>query len=325
MYLDQARKRGDTLVLVTASDEIYAREVHRHLGIFSDVLASDGVVNMSGRKKAQALIGRFGNGGFHYIGNDWADVHVWSAGGSATIVAAPRRLIRNVQRKVPIRTIIAPARTRLLALARAMRPHQWAKNVLVFAPLIAAHGILDIGPVTATAVAFATFSLCASGIYILNDILDVEADRLHPRKKTRPFAAGELSIPFGLASAGALLFAGLLLAGLAASWKLTAILAIYIAVTTAYSTWLKREPVVDVFCTRRPVRSATGRRRCRRQHSSVDVATGVRPVLLPQSPASVKRYTELAGNGCTRPPATPRTTRCGCTRLGRAAATWQPS
>lgn len=297
-YLDQARERGDTLVLATASDELYAREVHRHLGIFSDVLASDGVVNMSGRKKAQALISRFGSGGFHYIGNDWADVHVWSAGGSATIVAAPQRLIRNVQRKVPIRKVIAPARTRLLALARAMRPHQWAKNVLVFAPLIAAHGIFRIGPVTATAVAFATFSLCASGIYILNDILDVEADRLHPRKKSRPFAAGELSIPLGLASAGALLSAGLLLAGLAASWKLTAILAIYIAVTTAYSTWLKREPVVDVFVLAglyvlRLVAGAVA--------ASIALSTWLLAFALFffLSLAFVKRYTELAGHGRT--------------------------
>ena len=296
--LETARQRGDTLVLATASDELYAREVHRHLGIFSDVVASNGVVNMSGRRKAQVLSTRFGIGGFHYIGNDWADVHVWSAGGSATIVAAPGRLIRSVRRRVPIRKIIAPTRMRLLALARAMRPHQWAKNVLVFAPLIAAHGVFNLGPAAVTAVAFVAFSLCASGIYILNDILDVDADRLHPRKKARPFAAGELSIPFGVASAGVLLTSGLLLAGFAASWKLTAILAIYIAVTTAYSSWLKREPVVDVFVLAglyvlRLVAGGVA--------ATVPLSTWMLAFALFffLSLAFVKRYIELAGHGRT--------------------------
>jgi 4-hydroxybenzoate polyprenyltransferase len=293
-----ARQRGDTIVLATASDELYAQEVNRHLRIFSDVLASDGVVNMSGRTKAQALSARFGSGCFHYIGNDWADLHVWSAGGSATVVAAPGRLIQRVARKVPIRKIIAPARTRLSALARAMRPHQWAKNVLVFAPLIAAHGIFSIGPVTATLVAFASFSLCASGIYIINDILDLEADRLHPRKKSRPFAAGELSIPFGLAFAGALLVGGLLFAGVAASWKLAIILTTYIVVTTAYSTWLKREPVVDVFVLAglyvlRLIAGAVA--------GSIPLSTWLLAFALFffLSLAFVKRYTELAGHGRT--------------------------
>ncbi len=193
---------------------------------------------------------------------------------------------------------VASPDTRLLALARAMRPHQWAKNVLVFAPLIAAHDLFHAGPATATVFAFVTFSLCASGIYILNDILDVEADRLHPRKKKRPFAAGELSIPFGLASAGFLLSGGLLLAGLAASWKLTAVLAIYIAVTTAYSTWLKREPVVDVFVLAGlyVLRLVAGGVAANIPLSTWLLAFALFFFL---SLAFVKRYTELAGNGRT--------------------------
>jgi 4-hydroxybenzoate polyprenyltransferase len=295
-YLRDARARGSLLVLATASDEIYAREVERHLGIFGDLVASDGVVNMSGRRKALALKDRYGDGQFHYVGNDWADVHVWTAGGSATIVAAPARLIRSVRRQVPIRSIIAPARTKLHALARAMRPHQWAKNVLVFAPLIAAHAIFDAPAVVASLVAFAAFSLCASAIYIVNDMLDVEADRIHPRKRTRPFAAGELSIPFGVAAATALLGAGILLAGFAASWALAGILGLYGVLTTAYSTWLKREPVVDVFVL-------AGLYVLRLVAGGVAAAIPLSNWLLAfalfffLSLAFVKRYTELAGNG----------------------------
>jgi 4-hydroxybenzoate polyprenyltransferase len=295
-YLKEARARGDVLVLATGSDELYARAVHEHLGLFTDVVASNGVVNMSGRRKADALSDRFGSGKFHYLGNDWTDLHVWSAGGSATVVAAPARLVRSLRRKVPIHGVIAPAKTRLRALARALRPHQWAKNILVFAPLVAAHDLFSLTPVVKSVVAFAAFSLCASGIYILNDILDVEADRLHPRKKTRPFAAGELSIPFGLASATVLLVTGLLLAAVGASWSLTGILAIYVLATTAYSTWLKREPVVDVFVlaglyVMRLVAGGVA--------SAIPLSTWLLAFALFffLSLAFVKRYTELAGNG----------------------------
>ncbi|HET7219739.1 MAG TPA: UbiA family prenyltransferase [Vicinamibacterales bacterium] len=297
-YLRASSARGSTLVLATGSDEIYARAVHQHLGLFDDVVASDGVVNMSGRRKAHALSARFGSGGFHYVGNDWADVHVWSAGGSATIVAAPARLIRRLRAKVPIRTVIAPARTRLRALVRALRPHQWAKNTLVFAPLIAAHDLLYAAPLIKSLIAFTAFSACASGIYILNDIVDVDADRQHPRKRTRPFAAGELSIPFGVTASGLLIAAGLFIAAVAASWSLAAILAVYIAATTAYSTWLKREPVVDVFVLAglyvlRVVAGGVA--------ASIPLSTWMLAFALFffLSLAFVKRYTELAGNGRT--------------------------
>ena len=295
-YLRESSARGSMLVLATGSDEIYARAVHQHLGIFVDVVASDGAVNMSGRRKARALSARFGSGGFHYIGNDWADVHVWSAGGSATIVAAPARLVRSLRSKVPIRSVIAPARARVLALLRAVRPHQWAKNVLVFAPLIAAHDLFSTEPLFKSLVAFAAFSACASAIYILNDIVDVDADRLHPRKRTRPFAAGELSIPFGLTSSGVLLSAGLLVAAFGASWALTGILSLYVLSTMAYSTWLKREPVVDVFVL-------AGLYVLRVVAGGVAAAIPLSTWMLAfalfffLSLAFVKRYTELAGNG----------------------------
>ena len=296
-YLRASSARGSVLVLATGSDEIYARAVHHHLGFFDHVVASDGIVNMSGRRKAHALSARFGRGGFHYIGNDWTDLHVWSAGGSATIVAAPARLVRRLKSTVPIRTVIAPAQTRLRALGRALRPHQWAKNALVFAPLIAAHDVLSRGPLVKSLIAFVAFSACASAIYILNDIVDVEADRQHPRKRTRPFAAGELSIPFGLTAAAGLLGAGLLIAAAGASWSLTAILALYVAATTAYSMSLKREPVVDVFVL-------AGLYVLRVVAGGVAAAIPLSTWMLAfalfffLSLAFVKRYIELSGNGC---------------------------
>jgi 4-hydroxybenzoate polyprenyltransferase len=133
------------------------------------------------------------------------------------------------------------------SVVRALRPHQWAKNVLVFVPFIAAHQFLRPELWLISTLTFIAFSLCASGIYVLNDIADIEADRVHPRKRTRPLAAGEISVPMGLGLAAVLLVASFTTAVVGVSWRLAAVIAVYCTITTAYSFALKREPVVDVF------------------------------------------------------------------------------
>jgi 4-hydroxybenzoate polyprenyltransferase len=130
---------------------------------------------------------------------------------------------------------------------RALRPHQWAKNVLVFVPFIAAHEFLRPDLWLIGALTFVAFSLCASAIYVLNDIADIEADRVHPRKRTRPLASGEMSVPAGLALAGVLLVASFATAIVGVSWRLALVIVVYCVITTAYSFVLKREPVIDVF------------------------------------------------------------------------------
>lgn len=130
---------------------------------------------------------------------------------------------------------------------RVLRPHQAAKNLLVFVPLIAAHEFARVDLIVASVLTFIAFSLCAPAIYIVNDICDIEADRLHPRKRTRPFAAGELSIPFGIVTAAVLLMSSFAVALIGVSGRLALMLLLYVAVTSAYSMRLKREPVVDVF------------------------------------------------------------------------------
>src|SRR5207249_4661612 len=86
----------------------------------------------------------------------------------------------------------------LKATWRALRPHQWAKNLLLFVPLVAAHRVGDPGMVAASLLAFVSFCLVASSAYILNDLLDLGADRVHARKRFRPLASGALSIPAGV-------------------------------------------------------------------------------------------------------------------------------
>jgi 4-hydroxybenzoate polyprenyltransferase len=136
---------------------------------------------------------------------------------------------------------------RVKAMLRAMRPHQWAKNLLIFVPLITSHQLGDIGKLVAALVAFVTFGMCASAIYIINDLLDIEADRAHPRKRFRPFAAGDLSVPVGVGMAAVLLSAAAAIAAATATAGYAVVLLIYLVTTTAYSVRLKREPVLDVF------------------------------------------------------------------------------
>lgn len=132
-----------------------------------------------------------------------------------------------------------------VALVVEARPKQWVKNLLVFAAPGAA-GVLDRGPVLLDSVgAFACLCLAASGTYYLNDAADVEADRRHPKKRHRPIAAGEISLPVGRAIGVVALAAGVL-GALAIDWRLAVVVAAYVALTTAYSTWLKHIAVLDV-------------------------------------------------------------------------------
>jgi 4-hydroxybenzoate polyprenyltransferase/phosphoserine phosphatase len=240
------RSQNTDIILVTAADELHARAVAEHLGIFADVLASDGHRNLSGARKAAVLCDRYGEGCFDYFGNDWADVPVWRVAARAGAVCASPRLMRHVAANRQL-SQIGEARPRTVtALVRAMRPHQWVKNVLVFVPLVASHKFIRPELWMPTTLTFVAFCLCASAIYLMNDILDVQADRQHPRKRTRPFAAGHLTIPFGIAASMGLLLAGVTLAALISAQ--VAVIALgYIAATTAYSVYLKRKPVTDVF------------------------------------------------------------------------------
>jgi 4-hydroxybenzoate polyprenyltransferase len=131
-------------------------------------------------------------------------------------------------------------------MLKVLRPHQWVKNLLVFVPLVTSHRLFDAASLPPAFLAFLAFSLCASGVYVINDALDVEADRQHPRKKNRPFASGELPLSMAVVLVPLLLLSAFTLAVFALSGGFALVLLLYLATTTAYSIWLKREPVLDV-------------------------------------------------------------------------------
>lgn len=233
------------VVLCTASDGALAVRVAAHVGGFESTMSSDGVRNLSGANKAQALVEQYGERGFDYAGNAVVDLLVWKHARSAIVIAAGPRLASAAARVTEVeRTFVTPRAT-LRHWLKALRVHQWVKNVLVFLPLLAAHRMLDLSAVASTMLAFICFNLCASSVYLVNDLLDLAADRQHPRKRHRPFAAGTLPLTAGPVAAIALLVGSFALAWLV-SPAFFAVLLGYYLLTSAYSLKFKRIMMLDV-------------------------------------------------------------------------------
>lgn len=233
------------IVLCTAADEAIARSVAHHAGVFDDVLASDGRLNLAGGDKALALVERFGERGFDYAANGPVDIPVWSKARRAIVVNATPSVERAARRVAEVERVFPPAAAGLWTWTRALRLHQWAKNLLIFVPLLTAHLAFDIDAVGHALLAFLAFGLCASSVYLLNDLLDLPSDRLHPRKRHRPFAAGRLSLLAGIALAPLLLAGAFALAALLPGRFMIALAAYYL-LTLAYSFKLKRVELLDV-------------------------------------------------------------------------------
>jgi len=238
------RAAGGRSVLVTASDQHLAESVAAHLGLFDEVHGSDGETNLKGARKAAFLAERFGERGFVYMGDSRADLAVWAKAAGAITVDAGDALRARVEALDPDAEHLGASCAALRPLLSALRTHQWLKNVLVFLPLIAAHRI-EAAPALWAALAFVAFCLVSSGVYVLNDLLDLAPDREHPRKRNRPLASGALPVTWGLALVPALFALGGLLA-LAVNGVFLAVLAAYVLATTAYSLGLKRVIVLDI-------------------------------------------------------------------------------
>lgn len=240
---DQAAA-GRQLVLATATDSKIARLIADRVGLFNEVLASDGQRNLKGPSKAAVLVERFGRGGFDYVGDSRADLPVWSAARRAIVVGGTG-LAKAAARVVEVERVFAPP-PRLPVLRRALRLHQWAKNVLVFLPLLAAHQVSDGPSLVAAALSFLAFGLTASAVYLLNDLLDLGADRRHPTKCRRPFAAGDLPLAWGLLLTPLLLLGATAISLLWLPPAFGSVLAGYFLLTSAYSLDFKRRPILDV-------------------------------------------------------------------------------
>jgi 4-hydroxybenzoate polyprenyltransferase/phosphoserine phosphatase len=242
-WLREERAAGRRIVLATASNGVAARAIADYLGLFDDVFASDEVTNLKSKAKAARLAEAFPDG-FVYAGNEGADFAVWRSAKQAVVVNASRGLTERVRRAHEVEREFERERGPLRAFVKAIRPQQWVKNLLVFLPLLIGGGWMLPEAWIGAFLAFWALSFTASAVYLINDAADIDADRRHPRKKMRPFAAGHISPLVGLAGAAVLAPLGLAIAAYAGVLPLVLT---YLAITTLYSFWLKRVVLIDVF------------------------------------------------------------------------------
>jgi len=244
-YVGEQRAIGRATVLVTASAKPYAIAVAEHLKVFDNVMATETpTMNLSGSHKAATLKNRFPQG-FEYIGNSQDDLAVWRAASVVSVANARPRLKSAATAGRTVGFQCDSPHRPVHAALKGVRLHQWLKNLLVFVPLLAGHRLTDGQSVVQALIAFLAFGLCASSVYLLNDLLDIDADRRHPRKRLRPFANGALSIPLGSALAATLLG----LSAVAAAQlplNFAAVLLLYYLLTLSYSIRLKAQVIVDV-------------------------------------------------------------------------------
>lgn len=243
-YVSAWRERGGRTALVTASDHGIAVRVAAHLDLFDEVHGSDGRMNLKGKAKAAFLVERFGSGGFAYMGDAEADVPVWEQSAKAITVNASPALRNRAERLGKPFEHLSTAAQSLGPYVKALRPHQWLKNILVFLPMLAAHQ-LDGKTFLYSLTAFVAFSLVASSVYVLNDLLDLGADRAHPRKRLRPFASGSIPIAHGSWMALGLVLVGAPISALL-GWQFLLVMLGYYVLTTVYSLHLKRRILIDI-------------------------------------------------------------------------------
>lgn len=245
-FLEREKEAGKPLFLTTAADERVAQAVAAHLGLFDRVIASDGRSNCAGTAKLRAIRKLLGSRGFTYLGDSTADLPLWEAASQAYLVAPSRGLLHSARAVCSPRTIAVPKRNRVATVLTALRPHQWAKNLLVLVPLFLAHQVDHLPKLWSALVGLVSFCCCASAVYVLNDLVDVESDRRHPSKYRRPVAAGDLTIPASIVLGMLLGLAAFTLAAWQLSTAFVGLLAVYWCLTTAYSLFLKKRLLVDV-------------------------------------------------------------------------------
>lgn len=243
--LHAERSRGRRLVLATGAPREVADAVARHLGLFEQVICTEGAVNRTGAAKLPALREALGDRAFDYLGNSRADFPVWAGARRALTAGLPDRLLTRLQSSHGDVVVVAPPPPRPgpAVILGALRVHQWSKNALVFIPLLAAHAVTGPNLVAAT-LAFLSFSLVASAIYLLNDLADLRHDRRHPSKSRRAFASGALPLSWAFPAIPLLLAGGFGL-GLMLPGEFLLTLLGYLAITVAYSVHLKRVLALD--------------------------------------------------------------------------------
>ncbi len=245
-FLREEKARGRRIILATAAHESIAQAVAAHLDLFDDVIATTETRNLKGENKADALEDVTGSTNFDYIGDSTADRAVWRRTGRALVVASQQSAAQSLADQTKIEKVFATDKADLKAYLKAMRVHQWAKNVLLATPLFLSQQYTDPSLWIPLIAAFVSFGLCASATYCWNDLLDLPADRAHATKRNRPFASGRIGIRDGLIFSALCLLASFVLAAALVGAPFIFLLLGYIVTTVSYSFLIKTKPVADV-------------------------------------------------------------------------------
>lgn len=244
--INAERLSGRSVVLATATHCSLAERIAEHLQLFDLVLATDTDRNLSAERKRDALVELYGEGGFDYMGNSQDDLPIWKVSRKAYVVNPERGVELKARAMGNVEQVIVSNRASYKDWLKALRLHQWMKNALIFVPLLAAHQLTNPGLLWQGVLAFVFFGLCASSVYLLNDLLDLADDRHHKTKRHRPFASGKLSIGSGIVVFPLLLAAAF---GGSVLWlplDFSGTLVAYYILTLVYSLYLKRQMAVDV-------------------------------------------------------------------------------
>jgi 4-hydroxybenzoate polyprenyltransferase/phosphoserine phosphatase len=246
-YIKSQKATGRDIYLATATHRLWAEPIANHLGLFRKVFATENGVNLEGESKREALERAFGKRRFDYIGDHAKDLPIFASARYALLVEPSQRLLNYAKKQDNVSQVfLNTERQTGKAILRGLRIHQWVKNVLLCVPLLSAHLVLSASAWWSVLAAFISFGLVASATYIFNDLMDLQADRKHEKKRLRPFASGELRIQTGIALSLTCGILGILLSSIALPSGFTFYILVYIALTLGYSLYLKRRLLVDV-------------------------------------------------------------------------------
>lgn len=244
-YIKSQKIKGRKVYLATASHITIADKVAEHLGFFDGVFATKDGYNLKSEKKAIVLNEEFGKGNYVYAGNAKVDFNVWNDSAKVIVVNKSKSFIDKVKSTYDVEKAFFIKVNILKKIIKEIRVYQWVKNILLFLPLLLAHKLGNMNQLSEVIIGFFAFSISASFVYVLNDLLDLDSDRNHPSKRKRPLASGDLPIQIGIALVPILLLTGIGLSFLL-SFKFQIILFSYLVLTTAYSFSLKKIPMLDI-------------------------------------------------------------------------------
>jgi 4-hydroxybenzoate polyprenyltransferase len=244
-FLRAERNRGRSIVLVTGAHTTFAQRIAAHLGVFTGVIGTEGSDHLVREKKAARLVERFGERGYDYVGATQDDLEPCCSAREAFLAASDPKLSRRIESSGAKVTSLSGDRL-AQGWFSALRPHQWVKNLLVFAPVLLSHRWSQEDLLARAATLFVAFSLLCSAVYVMNDLFDLESDRRHRVKRHRPLASGQISLASGVALAIACLIASAALTWLLGSAATAGVLGAYAAIALAYSIRLKRLLMIDV-------------------------------------------------------------------------------